>query len=108
MTDSNFWIQKLAAFLHDPPSKAFGIAGHEDARGPLLRHLGITEEEMKAWNRESDWWASAADRYAFPDAQKLYVDWKLDGRLQFHHPLAGTRFTTSDQPRGNSAVGESW
>jgi len=108
MTDSNFWIQKLAAFLHDPPSKAFGIAGHEDARGPLLRHLGITEEEMKAWNRESDWWASAADRYPFPDAQKLYVDWKLDGRLQFHHPLAGTRFTPSDQPRGNSAVGEAW
>lgn len=106
--DSDFWKRKLAAFLHDPPHKQFGLQFHEDARGPLLRQLGLTEEDMAEWEKQSDWIASAADRYSFPSASKLCVDWKMDGSLQFHHPLAGTRFTPSHQPRQNSSVGEAW
>ena len=108
VTDSQFWKRKLAAFLHDPPHKQFGLQFHEDARGPLLRQLGLSEEDMKEWANQSDWIASAADRYSFPSAAKLCVDWKTDGNLQFHHPLAGTRFTPSHQPRKNSSVGETW
>lgn len=103
-----FWKRKLAAFLHDPPSKQFRLQFHEDARGPLLRFLGLTEQDMIEWAKQSDWIASAADRYSFPSASKLCVDWKTDGNLQFHHPLAGTRFTPSEQPRENSTVAESW
>ena len=106
--DPTFWKRKLAAFLHDPPHKQFGLQFHEDARAPLLRHLGLTEDDMAEWAKQSDWWASAADRYSFPSAAKLCVDWKADGNLQFHHPMAGTRFTPSEQPRKNSSVGEKW
>jgi CRISPR-associated protein Cmr2 len=104
----NFWKRKLAAFLHDPPHKQFDLQFHEDARGPLLRQLGLTEEDMAEWAKQSDWIASAADRYSFPSAAKLCVNWKTDGNLQFHHPLSGTRFTPSNQPRKSSNVGESW
>lgn len=107
-TAPNFWKRKLAAFLHDPPHKQFGLQIHEDARGPLLRQIGLNEEDMSEWAKQSDWIASAADRYSFPSASKLCVDWKTDGNLQFHHPLAGTRFTPSHQPRKNSSVGETW
>lgn len=104
----DFWRSKLAAYLHDPPGKPFDIAGHEEARKPLIRHLGVGVEEMEAWRKSPDWWASAADRYPFPSAGELAVDWKRDGGLQFHHPLAGTRLTPSAQPREKSAVGEAW
>jgi CRISPR-associated protein Cmr2 len=103
-----FWKSKLAAFLHDPPHKQFSLQFHEDARGPLLRQIGLTEQDMFDWAKQSDWIASAADRYSFPSASKLCVDWKNDGNLQFHHPLAGTRFTPSLQPRKNSSTGETW
>lgn len=105
---ADFWKHKLAAFLHDPPSKQFGIAGHEAARQPFLRHVGISDEDIALWNKEADWWASAADRYPFPSASELFVDWQKDGGLQFHHPLAGTRFSPSTQPRQDSAVAETW
>lgn len=104
----SYWSSKLTAFLHDPPHKQFDIPNHEVAREPILRHLGITEEEMKGWSKIFDWWASAADRYPFPGARQLVVNWQTDGHLQFHHPLSGTRFTPSQQPRENSAVGEKW
>jgi len=107
--NDDFWKRKLAAFLHDPPHKQFGLQFHEDARGPILRHLGLSvEEDMWPWRKNPDWLASAADRYSFPEARQLLVDWKADGNLQFHHPLAGTRFTPSQQPRENSDVGEQW
>ena len=28
MSDTNFWKRKLAAYLHDPPSKALNLAIH--------------------------------------------------------------------------------
>ena len=106
--DSTFWKRKLAAFLHDPPHKQFDIANHDEARGVVLRHLGLSEEEMRAWWKSPDWWASAADRYPFPKAGQLYVDWSHHGHHEFHHPLAGTRFTPENPPRADSAVGEEW
>ncbi len=104
----NVWRNKLLAFLHDPPHKPFDVAGHEQARGAMVRHLQLSEKEMEAWRKQADGLASAADRYPFPAAGALTVDWKREGGLQFHHPLAGTRFTPSAQPREKSAVGEAW
>jgi len=102
------WQRKLAAYLHDPPHKQFDIANHDQARGVILRHLGLSEEEMRAWWKSPDWWASAEDRYPFPKSAKLYVDWSRDGRHEFHHPLAGTRFSPTAPPRADSKVGEKW
>ncbi len=104
----NLWRQKVAAFLHDPPHKQFDISHHDAARGVVLRHLGLSEEEMRAWWKSPDWWASAADRYPFPKASQLYVDWSRDGKHEFHHPLAGTRFVPKAPPRVDSHVGEQW
>jgi CRISPR-associated protein Cmr2 len=104
----NYWQRKLLAFLHDPPHKPFDIAGHEEARGPLLRHLGLSEADIDRWERNPDWQAAAADRFPFPRGDVLFVDWKGDGGLEFRHPLAGSPFEPTKQPRNRSAVGESW
>jgi CRISPR-associated protein Cmr2 len=107
------WKNKLLAYLHDPPHKPFRIAGHEDARGPLLRHLGLSEEDIRRWEEERrqaspDWQAAAADRFPFPHADVLFVDWKKEGNLEFRHPLAGTQFLPPRQPRERSTTGETW
>jgi len=109
----DFWKRKLLAFLHDPPHKPFNIVGHEDARGPMLRHLGLSEDDIERWEQERrqaspDWQAAAADRFPFPRGKVLNVDWKEDGELEFRHPLAGTRFLPPRQPRERSATGETW
>jgi len=82
------WKRKLLAFLHDPPHKPFRLAGHEDARGPLLRQVGLSEDEIEAWHRQPDWWAAAADRFPFPHPGVCFVDWKQDGHLEFRQPSA--------------------
>ena len=105
---SNYWKRKLAAYLHDPPHKQYDIANHDFARGVILRHLGLSVEEMRDWWKSPDWWASAADRYPFPSASQLYVDWSHHGQHEFHHPLAGTRFSPKETPRADSQVGEKW
>ncbi len=104
----NLWHRKLLAYFHDPPHKPFKIAGHEDARGPLLRAVGLTEEEIDRWHQRPDWWAAAADRFPFPRSEVVRVDWKGDGQLDFRHPLSGQRFLPDRQPRPRSRVGESW
>jgi CRISPR-associated protein Cmr2 len=105
MTD---WKKKLTAFLHDPPHKPFDIRGHEYNRGPLLRHLGLTEEDIRAWERSSDWLAAAADRFPFPRSASLRVDWLEDGECEFRHPLGAGKFKPTRTPRPRSATGEAW
>jgi CRISPR-associated protein Cmr2 len=105
MTD---WKKKLTAFLHDPPHKPFDIRGHEYNRGPLLRHLGLTEEDIRAWERGSDWLAAAADRFPFPRSASLRVDWLEDGECEFRHPLGAGPFKPTRIPRPRSATGEAW
>ncbi len=107
------WKNKLLAYLHDPPHKPFRIAGHEDARLTPLNELGLTEADMEAWDRNhahkcADWQAAAADRFPFPRADVMRVDWKQDEQLSVRHPLAGERFQPADQPRRDSSVGETW
>lgn len=107
-THMNLWRNKLLAYLHDPPHKPFQITGHEDARGPLLRAVGLTEEEIDQWHRRPDWWAAAADRFPSPSGKVVHVDWQADGHLEFRHPLSGQQFLPGNRPRAHSRVGESW
>lgn len=88
-----YWKSKLAAFLHDPPSKCANIRLHEDHAKTLYRQAGFTlEDELHrlsdTYAKPSDWAASSADRFPFPrssgNLQSLF-----DGvRGAFHHPLS--------------------
>lgn len=88
----DIWKQKLAAFLHDPPSKALDLRLHEEHARTLYRQAGFVDEEeirklSDAYAKPSDWTASAADRFPFPAARALAS--AFDGkRARFHHPLS--------------------
>ena len=86
-----FWKSKLAAFLHDPPSKALDIYGHADRAEKAMQAVNLgTPEERHAWNHKADHTAASADRFPFPDGRKASVSCAFDGvRNQFHHSLDG-------------------
>jgi hypothetical protein len=88
--DSEFWKRKLAAFLHDTPTKCLNIPEHrEKSRSAMLR-AGFTEEEVNAYDHQADWAAAAADRYPFPESRAAGLTCAFDGhRNRFHHPLDG-------------------
>ncbi|MBV8277055.1 MAG: type III-B CRISPR-associated protein Cas10/Cmr2, partial [Verrucomicrobia bacterium] len=85
MTD---WKRKLAAFLHDPPSKALDIADHEQFAKTLYRQAGFDDNESELFAKLADWSASSADRFPFPNSQAAGLSCNFDGvRNAFHHPL---------------------
>ncbi|MEI8040277.1 MAG: type III-B CRISPR-associated protein Cas10/Cmr2 [Verrucomicrobiota bacterium] len=82
------WKNKLLAYLHDPPSKAFDIPDHESLALTLLRQAGFSEDEARQFSRRADWAASAADRLPFPSSRASSLRCHFDGvRNAFHHPL---------------------
>lgn len=88
----SIWKRKLAAYLHDPPSKALDIRDHEEHAKTLFRQAGFDAEEAddyaKHFAQPSDWTASAADRLPFPKSVAAGVSCQFDGhRNQFHHAL---------------------
>ena len=96
--NAEFWKRKLAAFLHDPPSKCLDIRNHEEQARTLLRQAGfVAEDEVgrlgNLYAKPSDWTASAADRFPFPKSRGNLQS-AFDGvRACFHHPLtAGATF----------------
>jgi len=96
----DLWQRKLLAFLHDPPHKPFGVAGHEGQRLTPLTSLGLTLDEMRLeFDRLDDHWAAAADRLIFPHpaTSGVRTDWR-DSGLEFRHPLAGTGWKPSVLP----------
>ncbi len=85
MTD---WKRKLAAYLHDPPEKAydFGPRHHERARIHAAS-FGVAE----LWSRSPttpDWSAAAADRFVFPEGKKV-GSLSEEGQVAFVHPISG-------------------
>lgn len=90
--NADFWKRKLAAFLHDPPHKPldFSKTHEEDARSILKAAMpGFDDDsfrELVHAVRDSDWTASAADRFCFP---KGAVPSTFTGKSggTFRHPL---------------------
>jgi CRISPR-associated protein Cas10/Cmr2 subtype III-B len=88
-----YWKSKLAAFLHDPPSKCVDLRLHEIAAKTLYRQAGFLDDSeitrlSDAYAKTSDWTASAADRYPFPKSRGNLAS-AFDGvRAQFRHPLS--------------------
>jgi len=92
----SFWKNKLAAYLHDPPSKCADIATHDLRSERALRAAGFSEEELRAFAKQADLTASSADRFPFPGSRSAGMTCAFDGvRAGFHHPLGGAR---QDQP----------
>ena len=87
---NNFWKRKLAAFLHDPPEKAFDFGpAHQAAARSHAASFGVAEL-WEALSHSPDWSAAAADRFVLPDGRKEGVGAiGEDGRTVFVHPMSG-------------------
>lgn len=82
-----FWKNKLAAFLHDPPSKALDIRNHQEIAKKQYLAAGFSEEEANVYSKRADWTAAAADRLPFPFGK---FPCRFDGsNVTFKHPLSG-------------------
>jgi len=88
----DFWKRKLAAFLHDTPTKCLDIFAHEQKTRSAMSRAGFTDEEVGRYDRHADWTAAAADRYPFPASRASNLSCAFDGRRNaFHHPLDGEK-----------------
>lgn len=82
------WKKKLAAYLHDPPSKALDIKSHSERSKAAFRQAGFIDSEIGDYFNESDWMATAADRLPFPSSQAAGLQCAFDSvRNAFVHPL---------------------
>ncbi len=115
-TNSDFWKNKLMAFLHDPPCKCFDIGGHveransyiktagislrnrlpEDSPETVkfLKETGLDLSELVSFIHFCDTIAASADRFPFPDHAKTKVRSVFDGSESnpFIHPLGDARW----------------
>jgi|GEM_PF-3565235 len=65
--DTNYWIHKTKAFLHDPPDKAIHIPGHEERSDELLAAAGLVGSSLsKEEYQHADIIASGMDRATLP------------------------------------------
>ena len=96
---ADFWKRKLAAFLHDSPSKALDIAVHEKVAEAGARRSGNVDDQgrLLAFDHDADWTAAAADRLPFPHWGPSGVRCAYDpAQNPFRHPLTGERLTRRD------------
>lgn len=103
MTDTAFWRAKVAAFIHDPASKALilmrGMA-HEKGSVEALRQEIFEDssavaslEAVDTIVKRADHWASAADRPSLPMTLGSRINFVKKPELV--HPLTGKRFVLS-------------
>ncbi len=92
MTNSEFWLLKLNALLHDPPNKPFDIQKHEGQSNNWAKILGITLTKRDF--QQADWIASAADRLNFPKYRSIGGA-SFRNQPYLTHPLAGVRLNLS-------------
>lgn len=86
----NFWKQKLADYLHDPPSKVLDIKNHVERSQAAYRQAGFIDTEIGDYLNEADHTAAAADRLPFPSSKASGLLCAFDGvRNAFRHPLNG-------------------
>jgi CRISPR-associated protein Cmr2 len=99
-SDPTFWKRKLAAFLHDPPSKALDIRTHTERSEKAMQAAELgSPEERRVWDHRADHTAAAADRFPFPHYNKGKLSCAFEGvRNQFRHPLNGNDCLPFDGP----------
>jgi len=110
--DADFWKRKLAAYLHDPPHKPYGIANHAATVKSNRLAFGLPAAPAEGFDPELDHVAAAADRFVFPNPRKswngkaLRTDW-IDEGLPFIHPFCGTMLRPHAKPVTRD-VAEDW
>lgn len=60
------WKRKLAAYLHDPPSKALDIRTHGERSDAAFNQAGFSDSEVGEYFAHADHTAAAMDRLPFP------------------------------------------
>ena len=60
------WKRKLAAYLHDPPSKALDIRTHGERSDAAFAQAGFSDTEIGEYFAHADHAAAAAGRLSFP------------------------------------------
>lgn len=84
------WVSVLRAWLHDPPSKALDVRGHEAAGDALLRiALGDEGVGASAAMKTSDVLAAAAERLPMPSPGPDYARAVGVAEVRAIHPLSG-------------------
>jgi CRISPR-associated protein Cmr2 len=92
MSDTKFWKRKLAAYLHDPPSKALDIKNHGERSDAAFHRAGFIDSEVGDYFKLADHTGAAADRLPFPASQAAGLQCAFDGiRNGFLHPFDGTK-----------------
>jgi len=85
------WKRKLAAYLHDPPSKALDIPTHGERSAAAFAQAGFSEADIGVYFAHADHTAAAMDRLPFPNSSSG-LRCAFDGiRNCFLHPLSGSR-----------------
>jgi CRISPR-associated protein Cmr2 len=86
----NLWKRKLAAYLHDPPSKALDIRTHGERSDAAFHRAGFVDTEIGDYFSHADHTGAAADRLPFPTSRASGLACAFDGvRNAFRHPLSG-------------------
>lgn len=88
MSNSDFWLLKINALLHDPPNKPLDIKAHEGNAANLAKILGLSLDQQDF--KQADRIASAADRLNFP-SYKSIGGVNFSNKPYLSHPLAGVR-----------------
>lgn len=110
--DTNYWVTKLIAFLHDPPNKALDIRNHEEVRKVFFRQAGLSEDCIGDFDKKSDFLGASADRFPFPDHKKTRpplvsnFSQAMNRGEVFRHPMGGSVFNFEKSPHGNAVIEE--
>ncbi|MBM3838171.1 MAG: type III-B CRISPR-associated protein Cas10/Cmr2 [Verrucomicrobia bacterium] len=86
MTD---WRRKLAAYLHDPPEKAYDFGEHHKERARIHAESFGVGDLWRSMGGNPDWSAAAADRFVFPHGSKVGASLSEELKVAFVHPLSG-------------------
>lgn len=106
--NADFWKGKLAALLHDTPSKCLDIPGHWDKSISAMRRAGFDDNWIGKYDHAADHTAAAADRLPFPNSRASGLTCAFDGHKNaFRHPLGGNH-TLPFTPIQSSQLGETW
>ena len=96
------WKNKILAYLHDPPDKAYDFGPRHQERANAYCNCVLGQGEWQ--KHEPDWEAAAADRFIFPNGKKVNQAGleSLGEGVQFRHPfsshlLESSYFPSTDQ-----------
>lgn len=87
-SSSDFWKRKLAAYLHDPPEKAYDFGLNHQTRAESHAASFGVGSLWKELGGNPDWSAAAADRFVFPRGSRS-VSLGEEGKVAFVHPISG-------------------